>query len=838
MWLFWQDVRYSVRALGKSPGFLLVAVLTLALGIGANTAIFAVVNAVILRALPVSHPEQLTLLTDPDEAATNVETTEHGERRILSYPEFVELRNHNSVFSGLLAAQSQPVSVDVIENRTGSPSTKARVQLVSGEFFDVLGVQPALGRAFTAAEDSAPGANPVAVLSDSFWRRALGADPAVTGMTLRIGGGIFRVVGVAPPGFHGILVGNDTEIWLPITMQAQALPGRDYLNPRDTLWLQVMGRLAPGMSRPHAEAGINVGFQQFLREWAASERTPKAAQNMLDQRIKLRDGASGASALRGQFSDPLKLLVAMVGLVLLIACANIANLLLARASGRTREIGIRLALGASRVRIVRQLLTESLLIAAAGGALGMVLAFWTTRVLLALVQRGFDGVSLDPARDIRVLLFTAAATLATGFLFGLAPALRAARSDLSSTIGSNVRGAAGMRGRLETGRILVIAQVSLSLLLTIGAALFVRTLHNLLNVHLGIDREHLIVARIDPSAAGYSQAGLPGLCERIRERLQTIPGVRAASISNDGLFTGDEGDHVAVDGALKLSENEMSSLWTLVGPDYPRTVGIPVLRGRAIDASDMAAARPVCVVNESFVKHFFGEANPLGHHVTDLYSTTVTTFEIIGVVGDVQEHSLRGKIRPRFYGNYAHPIGTLSAPAIVLNASRDPAALVETARRGIASVDASIPVLNIRTLNQQLERGTIVPRLTADLAACFGALALLMAAVGLYGVMSYSTARRTSEIGIRMALGASQQSVLWMVMRETVRMLAIGTALGLFATFWLGRLIQNLLFGVDAKDPIAASIAVGVLAVAACLAGLIPAVRAARVDPIIALRCE
>ena len=629
---FWQDVRYSVRALGKSPGFLLVAILTLALGIGANTAIFAVVNTVILRALPVSHPEQLALLTDPDRAATNVETTERGDRSILSYPEFVELRNHNSVFSGIFAAQSQPVSVDVTENGTGGASIKARVQLVSGEFFDVLGVRPALGRAFAAAEDKAPGANPVAILSDSFWRRALGADPAVAGKTLRIGGGIFRVIGVAPPGFHGILVGSDSEIWLPITMQAQALPGLDYLKPRDTLWLQVMGRLAPGMSLARAEAGINVGFQQFLREWAATEPTPKAARDMLDQRIKLREGAAGASALRGQFSDPLKLLMAMVGLVLLIACANIANLLLARASGRTREVGIRLALGASRVRILRQLLTESLLIAAAGGALGMALAFWTTRVLLTLVQRGFDGVSLDPARDIRVLLFTATATLATALLFGLAPALRAARSDLASAIASNVRGAAGMRGRLEAGRILVIAQVTLSLLLTIGAALFVRTLHNLLNVHLGIDRAHLLVARIDPSAAGYTQAELPGLCERIRQRLQGIPGVRAASISNDGLFTGDEGDHVAVDGALKLPENEMSSLWTLVGPDYLRTVGIPLLRGRAIDASDMAAGRPVCVVNATFVKRFFGDADPLGLDDTIVAIATPPGRGGIGVV--------------------------------------------------------------------------------------------------------------------------------------------------------------------------------------------------------------
>jgi predicted permease len=834
----WQDLRYSVRTLSKSPGFLAVAVLTLALGIGANTAIFAVVNAVILQSLPVAHPEQLALLTDPDEAATNVETTQYGERSLLSYPEFTELRAHNSVFSGMFAAMSVPAALDVAEDGNGAETTKARVQLVSGEFFDLLGVQPARGRAFTAEEDKAPGANPVAVLSNSFWRRQFDANPAIIGKSLRVGGGIFRVIGVAPEGFHGILVGSDAEIWLPISMQAQALPGRDYLKPRDTLWLQVMGRLLPGMSLERAQAGINVGLQQVLREWMTTESTRRGGRDPLQQRIKLHPGATGASHLRGQFSDPLKLLMAMVGLVLLIACANIANLMLARASGRHREVGIRLALGAGRGRIVRQLLTESLLIATLGGTFGIALAFWTTNLLLALVRRGFDGVALDPAHDLRVFLFTAAATLFTGLLFGIGPALRAARQDLNSAIGSNVRGAAGVRGRLQAGRLLVVAQISMSLLLCVGAALFVRTLHNLLNVNLGIDREHLLMARIDPSAAGYTQAALPVLCERLRERLKTIPGVRAVSLSNDGFFSGDEGDSVAVDGALKLPDNQMSSLWTLIGPDYLRAAGIPLLRGRAVDESDMAAGRPVCMVNQAFVKRFFGDASPLGHHVTDLYPTTVTTFEIVGVVADVQEHSLRGTIRPRFYGNYAHPIGTLSAPSMIVSVAGDPAKMIETTRRAIAAVDPSIPVLNIRTLDQQLDRGTIVPRLTADLSACFGGLALLMAAIGLYGVMSYSTARRTAEIGIRMALGASHGSVLWMVMRETLLMLAIGTVFGLAGAYWLGRLAQNMLFGLKATDPLAAAVAVGVMALAAALAGFIPARRAARLDPLNALRCE
>jgi predicted permease len=834
----WQDLRYALRTLSKSPGFLLVSVLTLALGIGANSAIFAVINAVMLRTLPVAGPERLALLTDPGASATNVETTEFGERHLLSYPEFKRLRTGSSVFSGMFAAMSVPAALDVSEDGGAAEKSKARTQLVSGEFFDVLGVKPAVGRVFTAKEDTSPGANPVAVLSYGFWERDMAEDRGAIGKTLRIGGGVFRVIGIAPPGFRGMLVGNDVDIWLPITMQAQVLPGRDYLTPRDTLWLQVMGRLTPGIALERAQAGVNVEFQEILREWAAEAPTARERQNVLSQKITLHAGSRGASRLRDEFSDPLKLLMAMVGLVLLIACANIANLTLARASARQRELGVRLALGAGQGRIVRQLLTESMLVAAMGGALGMAVAFWTTDLLLALVRRGFDGVALDPARDARVFIFTAAATVLTGVLFGLGPALRAARRDLNSAIAANARGAAGTRGRLETGRALVVAQVTLSLLLCIGAALFIRSLHNLLNVNLGIDREHLLVARIDPAAAGYTQAGMPALCERIRDRLRTIPGVRDASLSNDGLFTSDEGDHISVDGGIAHSEDEMASLWTLVGPGYLRTLGIPLLRGRAVDDADMSGGRPVCVVNQAFATYFFGDASPLGHHVTDLYPTTVTTFEIVGVVADVREHNLRGKIRPRFYGNYAHPIGTLTQPAIVVSAAGDPVGVVETVRRAIAGVDASVPVMNIRTLNQQLDRGTIVQRLTADLAACFGGLALLMAAIGLYGVMSYSMARRTAEIGIRMALGASRGSVLGMVMRETLGMVTVGVAFGLAAAWYLGRAVQNQLFGLTPADPWAIGIAVGVLVGAAALAGLVPAARAARIDPMSALRCE
>ncbi len=439
-----RDIRYGWRTLRKNPGFTAVAVLTLGLGIGANTAIFSLINAVMLRLLPVRHPEQLVLLTDPSQSGVAVDTTEHGLRSILSYPEFQQLRLHNTVFSGMLAAQSDVSDLDVFPGvNSGAQPVKAHTQLVSGNFFHLLGVQPILGRVFTSEEDQAPGANPVTVVSYGYWQQEFAGNPNIVGRTVRVGQGVFQILGVAPPGFRGILVGSDTDFWFPISMQEQVLPGRDYLKPRDTLWLQVMGRLAPGISLKTAEAGINTTFRQTLRGWAAALPTERERTNMVNEKIELRPGSRGASALRGEFSDPLILLMSMVGVVLLIACANIANLMLARATGRQREIGVRLALGAARRRLIRQLLTESLLIAALGGVLGIVLSVAGTRLLLALVSTGVSDLGLEVHSDTRVLLFTAAISLLTGLVFGLAPAIRGTRLDINRTLAANARGSIG-----------------------------------------------------------------------------------------------------------------------------------------------------------------------------------------------------------------------------------------------------------------------------------------------------------------------------------------------------------------------------------------------------------
>jgi predicted permease len=841
MWLesTMQDLRYSLRTLRKSPVFTVVAVLTLGLGIGANTAIFSLINAAMLRLLPVQHPEQLVLLTDPSQSGVAADTTEHGIRSILSYPEFEDLRSGNTVFSGMLAAESEVNESDIFPgDNTAGQAVKARTELVSGDFFFVLGVEPIMGRVFSSEEDKVPGANPVTVVSYGYWQHGLAGNPRVIGSTIRVGQGIFQIVGVAPLGFRGILVGSDTDFWFPLTMQAQVRPGRDYLKPRDTLWLQVMARLAPGISRQTAEAGINTTFQQTLRERAGTLPTQRQRQEMRNEKIKLRPGSRGASELRGQFSDPLILLMAMVGVVLLIACANIANLMLARANGRQREIGVRLALGAARRRLIRQLVTESLLVAFLGGVLGICLSVVGTRLLLALVSTGIDDLGLDVPLDYHVLVFTAVISVVTGLAFGLVPAYRGTRLDINRTLAANARTSIGGHGRVRTGRILVVVQVALSLVLLMGGALFVRSLKNLLTQNLGYDRNHLLMVSVDPAAAGYKAQAMPVMYERLRAELRTIPAVRSVTVSAEDLFTGDSGDHLAIEGSPVRDAEQLKSRWTEIGADYFKTLKIPLLRGREIDLSDAARAAPVCVINESFLRRFFPDLDPIGKHITDQYPTTRETFQIIGVVADSKEHSLDEKPEPRFYANISHPIGTVGGLSFLLSTSAEPGSIGSEVRKVLRQFDANLPILSIRTVNQQIERRLVTQRLVANLAAFFAGLALLMAAIGLYGVMSYSMSRRTNEIGIRMALGASATGVMRMVLGEALWVVLIGMAIGLPCSVAAARLISSRLYGVTAADPASIATAIFIVLTSALLAGYVPAHRASRIDPIASLRHE
>jgi predicted permease len=833
-----QDLRYALRTLRKSPVFTAVAVLTLGLGIGANTAIFSLINAVMLRMLPVQHPEQLVLLTDPSQGGVAVDTTQYGVRSLLSYPEFTELRSHNTVFSGMFAAQSEVSDSDVVPSgSTAGQALKARTQLVSGDFFHVLGVQPSIGRVFTADEDKAPGSNPVTVISYNYWQREFGGNSSIVGSSLRVGQGIFQIVGVAPPGFRGMLVGSDVDFWFPISMQEQILPGRDYLKPRDTLWLQVMARLAPGIPRQTAEAGINTTFQQALRGPGGALPGQMHQRDLLKETIQLRPGSHGASELRGEFSDPLILLMMMVGVVLLIACANIANLMLARASGREREIGVRVALGATRRRLLRQLLSESFLVAGMGGVLGIVLSVAGARLLITVVSTGVDDLGLQIPVDYHVLVFTAAISLLTGFIFGLVPAVRGTRIDINQTLAANARNSIG-RSRARTGRILVVVQVALSIILLMGGALFLRSLHNMLTQKLGYDRDHLLMITVDPEAAGYKGASATTMYERVLATLRTIPGVGNVTLSRGGLFAGDSGDHVAIEGSPVRGSEQLVSSWTEIGTDYFRTLKIPLLRGREIDSADTARGTPVCVINESFLRRFFPDLDAIGKHITDEYPTTRETFEIVGVVADSKEHAPDEVKRPRFYANISHPIGTVGEVTFILRTSGEPESVASEARKLLAQFDPNLSILTVRTVNQQIDRRLIAERLTADFAAFFSGLALLMAAIGLYGVMAYSMARRTNEIGIRMALGASAGGVMRMVLGEALWMVVTGTAIGIPCGIAIGRLISSRLYGVTAADPASMAAAALIVLASALLAGYVPAHRASRIDPMVSLRHE
>jgi len=831
---FRQDLRFALRALRKNPGYTAVAVLSLGLGIGANTTIFSLIHAVMLRALPVQRPEELVVLSNPTAAGIASETVETGERELFAWQEFDALRRSNEVFSGMFAAQSGPGLIDA---RLDGSRFKLREQLVSGEFFEVLGLRPALGRFFTPAEDRRGADDPLAVISHGFWQRRFAADPAVVGKTMLIGRASFHIVGVAPAGFRGVVVGMDVDAWLPLSMQAQALPGHDYLTPRDTLWLQVMARLKPGVPRETAQAGVNVAFQHILRGWAGSMPNEKERKEMLDQKIVLHEGARGASIVRGDFGDPLVLLMTMVGVVLLIACANIANLTLARATGRGREFGVRMALGATRGALVRQMLAESLLVAVAGGVAGSLFAIWGADLAILLVSRDGVSVVLDGRQDVGVWMFTAAVSLITILLFGLAPAIRATRLDVNRLLTAGTRGTLGSRGRGRGGRILVAAQIALSLLLLIGATVLVRSLHRLAEQNLGFDRDHLIMVSVDPRAAGYEGLAAEALYQQLVERSRSAPGVVSAAISDYGMFGGDSADVVSIEG-YTAGKDEIHAKWSLVGAGYFRTAGIPLLRGRELNETDERRRLALCVINESLAKAYFPNTDPIGKHITDEYPTTRVTYEIVGVAADARERRLKGQSDRRFYGNLYHPITRLERVTLVLRTAGDPVRVGAGIREAVNSADPALPVLAVNTINEQVDRRLVVDRLMAQLAGCFGVLALVMAAVGIYGVMSYAIGRRTSEIGLRMALGASRSGVLRMVLRETTLVLGAGLAIGLPCAFAAARLLGGTLAGVSPADPLAIALAVGIITAAALLAGYVPARRASRVDPMEALRCE
>ncbi len=835
-----QDVAYGIRTLSRSPGTTAVAILSLALGIGANTAIFSLIDILLLRQLPVSNPQELVALTSPNVSGVSIGTS-GGERSLLTNREFEALRSRTSVFSGMFGSQSNMMkstaSID------GKPPEPVQTRLVSGDYYQVLGVAAFAGRVFTARDEHGPGSAPYAVLSYDFWQRRYSGSQSALGSRIHIGKADLTVLGIAPPHFLGEQVGAVPDLWIPLDMQPQVMPGRMWLEDdpghiaEKVMWLHAIARLKPGVSRAQAQANVDVIFKQIVSEEFA--KLSQSQPDVLKQNLKLYDASAGMSTLRG-FANPLYVLMGVVGLVLAIACANVANLMLARATARQKELGIRLALGAGRGRIVRQFLTESMILAIAGGIGGTLLAMTGIDLLVGLVQREPGSVLLDVRPDWRVLLFTIGVCLATGVVFGLAPAWRSTRMNVAGTLKEAGRGLTGSAARMGAGKLLVAGQIALSVMLLIGAGWFVRTLSNLRNVNLGYARDRLVLVGVDFLSAGYQGARLPSVFNELRDRLAAIPGVRGVTYSHNGLFSGSEGgDEISVEGYTAAKDDDKGSAFDQVGPGYFSIVGIPLLLGRDIDDHDAGAAEAVCVVNESFAKFYFGAANPVGRHVTDEFPDTRKTFTIVGVARDARDHTLREKIDRRFYIASRQGLGGFSPHQnYEIRTSGEPAAVMAAARHTIQAFNPDIPIDSVKTLDTVLNDTTRQERMIAQLSGVFGLLALLLAATGLYGVLAYAVAQRTNEIGIRMALGAQRGAVTAMILRETGILVILGLAVGIPASLLCARLVKSILFGLQPADPLSLAGALAALVLVAAVAGYIPARRASKVDPLVALRYE
>jgi predicted permease len=835
-----QDLRYALRMLKKNRGFTVAVVLSLALGIGANTAIFSLIDAVMLKNLPVSDPQELVLMSWaskkwPHQFESNYSGSwgkdELGRETgsSFSYPVFKDLQEHNHVFSDVLAFYDFG-NVNLVDK--GRPGL-ASAQLVSGNYYSALGVHAAAGRTIEPTDDQLPG-NPVAMISYGYWRRRFGLDPSIVGSQVEVSNVPFTIIGVTPPEFFGLQPGQSVDLFMPIALQMRLNPdwssfGKSIFGAGDLWWVRLMGRLKPGVTERQAGADLDVILRQTLTAAHSSGPDPQQIPQ-----IELQRGSKGMDSLRQQFSQPLLLLMTVVGLVLLIACANVANLHLARASARQREISVRLALGAGRRRLIRQLLTESVLLATLGGALGLIFASWSTHALLALVASGLDRVSLEVRPDARVLAFTAAVSLLVGILFGLAPAFRATRVQIAPSLkaSAGVRSTAGAM-RMGLGKALMVAQVAISLLLLIGAGLFVRTLQNLEHMDAGFNAKNVVLFSLNPELSGYQEGRLLALYEELEQKIGALPGVRAVTSSMWGLIGGGDWMRSIVIHGAKLPGDATEARAMSVGPDFFETMQIPILRGRGIAHNDDGVAPRIAVVNHAFVRQYFPNQDPIGRRFD---SGSNHDIEIVGVAQDVRYDSMRQDPPPMVYLPYRQT--GAGARTFEVRIQGDPATAMAGIRRVIGRIDTSLPIYDVKTQTEQIDQSLVQERLVAILSSSFGFLAMVLAAVGLYGVMSYLVARRTNEIGIRMALGARRLDMLRLVLGETLTMAVIGVGIGLVAAYGCARLISNQLFGLKATDPATLLLAASALTVVAGVAGYLPAQRASRVDPTVALRYE
>ncbi|HKW61977.1 MAG TPA: ABC transporter permease [Candidatus Acidoferrum sp.] len=835
---FFQDVRYASRSLRKSPLFTVVAVLTLALGIGANTAIFSLMDQVLLQLLPVKHPEQLVLVA---ERGTRFGGS-WGDNDI-SYPMYRDFRDGNQVFSGMFCRFPTSVSLGY-----GDRTERVGGELVSGSYFPVLGVTAAIGRTLTPDDDRVPGGHPVAMLSYSFWQNRFSSDPSIVGKQIVANGYTLTVIGVSQAGFDGVELGYKSRVFVPMMMKAQMTPRSGGpsggLEDRSLHWVTAFGRLKPGIGIAQANASLRPLMHSILevevQEPTLQHYSDYDRAQFVKHPVELLPGSQGWSGLRERMQTPLWVLAALSGAVLLLACANLANLLLARSTTRDREMAVRLAIGAGRRRIIRLLLVESLLLSVIGTVVGLGLAFLADRVLLTTYFSA-DSASdfpISPVPDARVLVFALGTMLLTALVFGLAPAIQSSQANIAPTLKDRAGSAAG-RKQTFFRKLLVSGQMALALLLLIGASLFLRTLANLENAGPGFSTEHLLTFRVDPSLNGYTDERTKNFFRRLTDDLQTLPGVSSVGLSTMPFLQGyGWSNPVIAEGYATDPGQEPPATLNEISPNLFKTLDVPILAGRDITPFE---TRPVALINETFARKYFAGRNPIGLHIGLVNEQSaqqdVPNLEVVGVVKDLKFKNLRDPAPVQAYYPYWQGV-KFRFMTFYLRTRSDPRQVMETVRDQVRQLDPNLPVVDMRTLDEQVGLSLKTERLVASLSAVFGALATALAVIGLYGVMAYSVARRRREIGIRVALGALQSGVLWMVMRQVVLLSGVGLAVGGLLAFALSSLIRSQLYGLQPHDPFTYLSAAGVLASAACVAGFIPSWRASRVDPMNALRHE
>ena len=830
-----QDLRFGLRMLRKNPAFTAIAVLTLALGIGANSGIFSVMRQVLLQRLPVPHPEQLVLLYAPGPRSGHVSSDEGDGSESFSYPMFQYLQDHNAVFAGLAAKADFPISASF-----RGATERANAELVSGNYFSTLGVQPALGRVLLPDDTTAPGSNPVVLLGHAYWKKRFGADPGILNQSLLVNNQLMTVVGVVQPGFDGIQLGSIPDVYLPLTMKPAITPGWNGLNDHNDYWVKLIARLKPGISSDQAAFSLAPAYHALLVDELAfnSGLSEKDKAAFVAKKIVLRDGARGRPILENDTRPQLLALMGMVGLVLFITCANVAGLLTARGAARQKEISVRLSLGASRWRLIRQLVIESCLLSAIGAVLGLLIASWMSSALVhfASVNQIADGLS--GSLDTSVLVFTAALALLSGILFGVVPALNATRVQLAYTLKEQGGAVLTAHSHARLRKALVISQVALTLLLVTSACGFVRSLYNLKHVDLGLQPDHVLQFSVAPKLNGYDEPRSLALYLQLEERIAALPGVQSLGASQEPLIADtDRGSNVTVEGEPAELAGTRDVLRNAVSPGHFSNLRIPLIRGREFTRQDAPDSPKVAVINATMAKEFFPNGDALGRHMKFGGGTGPLDKEIVGIVQDSHHSTVKEIPKAFVYVPFSQEKGITSLTYYVRTVG-DPVALANSVRQAVSELDASLPIYNVRSFDDQIDLQLSSSRLVALLALMFGCLAALLAAMGIYGLLAYTVTQRTREIGVRMALGAEPKRVGWMILSDVARLTGVGILLGIPLAFALGKLMNSTLYGVQAFGFSSVGIALFALAAVSALAAYIPARRATRIDPITALRYE